>query len=138
MKSIYFNFHWSQKKVWNLRLETIKMEVNDFIWLLNYPIWASNPPEKIFDLKPIDVLKNLENFPIIHKKIQNADYSFPIHIMKWNDRLVVMDGFHRILKTIINNENHILVKEVPVSEIGNIQPDNENPTGFKKYEILNK
>ena len=72
LASIYFDFHWSQKKLWALDLPTTTMRVNNFTWLLDYPIWASEPPEKIFDLKPSDVLHNIDNFPKIKVSLNNG------------------------------------------------------------------
>ncbi len=134
LSSIYFDFHWSQKRLWDLSLPVTTMKVNDFIWLLDYPVWASNPPDKVFDLKPLDILYNMDNFPKIKTKILNADCSYPIHIMNWRERWVILDGFHRLLKKIITNETEIAVKEVPVSSISEIQPDRSNPCGFLKHE----
>lgn len=134
LTSIYFDFHWSQKKLWALDLPTTTMKVNDFIWLMDYPIWASSPPEKVFDLRPAEVLHDLDNFPIFKTRILNADCSFPIHIMNWRERLLILDGFHRLLKKIIINETEIYVKEVPSSATYAIQPDKDSPTGFLKYE----
>lgn len=134
LASIYFDFHWSQKKLWALDLPTTIMKVSDFIWLIDYPIWASSPPDKIFDLRPAKVLHYLDNFPILKARILNADCSFPIHVMIWRERLVILDGFHRLLKKILINETEIFVKEVPSSAIFEIQPDRNSPTGFLKYE----
>ncbi|MDD4974829.1 MAG: hypothetical protein PHY93_10790 [Bacteriovorax sp.] len=141
LASIYFDFHWSQKKLWALDLPITTMEVKELIWLIDYPIWASNPPDKIFDLKPVEVLQNLDLFPKVKTKILNADCSFPIHIMNWREHWVILDGFHRLLKKIIANELEISVKKVPISAIYEIQPDRSSPNGFLKYETqknLNK
>ena len=134
LKPVYFDFHWSQKKLWALELPEAQMNVSDFLWSLDYPIWATNPPEKIFDLEPNTVLKNLEHFPLKKERIQQADLSYPIHVMYWKNRWVILDGYHRLLKKILLNEKSISVKIVPHRMIPAITPDPVQATGFFKYQ----
>lgn len=134
LKPFYFTFHWSQEKLWKLNLESEKRKVSDFMWLLKYPIWASNPPDKIFDLKPQIVLDNLDQYPIHRKRIEKASLDFPIHIMFWKNSWVIMDGFHRLLKCLLYGYEEILVKIVSPDQIADIQPDLGNLKGFAKIE----
>jgi len=130
LKPFYFNFHWSQKKLWSLDLQKETMAVECFLWLLDYPIWATRPPHNIFDLKPADVMKNPEHYPKHFRRIQNTDLAYPIHIMFYKHNWVIMDGFHRLMKCVLEKRKQISVYKLIESQIDMIVPDGDNPSGY--------
>jgi disulfide oxidoreductase YuzD len=126
------NFSWSQKKLWSLKVEPQVIDVSNFRWLLDYPIWATDYPNKIFDLKPIDVLNDIETYPIKKKRILNVDLSYPIFAIRWNDKYVILDGFHRLLKSIIDDRHSIEVKIVSPDMISSIAPEENSSSKSKE------
>lgn len=138
LKPVYFDFHWSQKKLWSLALSSRSMEISALTWLLDYPIWASDPPEKLYDLSPAQVIDNLETYPKHALRIKEADTSFPLHVMYWKERWAIMDGFHRLIKAHLAGEKTISVYEVPQTAIPHIGPDPDQPSGFLKHELARR
>lgn len=134
LKPIYFDFHWSQKKLWALELAAEPMSIESLIWLLELPVWPSNPPHKIFGLRPIEVMNNLNAFPKHKEKIDQADIRFPLHVMFWKERWIIMDGYHRLLKHLRNKESVVQVYKVPKSSIPLITSDKDKPCGYARYE----
>lgn len=132
------NFSWSQRKLWSLKIPPIEMEISQFTWLLDYPIWATNYPESTFDLKPIDVLNNITDYPTKQERVSNADLSFPVFAIIWHNKYVIIDGFHRVLKSLLNEKTCIGVKIVTPDMISRISPD-LNDSDIKKinFDIYN-
>ena len=93
------------------------MRIADFDWLLDYPIWASEPPHAIFDLCPRGVIQDQYRHPVHQRKIENADTSFPLHVMHWKERWVIVDGFHRLAKLMRQGHAEVQVYKVPVAAI---------------------
>lgn len=130
LKPIYFDFHWSQKKLWQLNIVPSSLEIKDLVWAFNYPIWASDFPKKKFDLRPNDVLFNLEKYQKHKVKIEIADTSCPIHVLLWKERLLIIDGFHRVCKLIIAGEKIVKAKVLSEHDVVKIQPDDEYKSGY--------
>ncbi len=122
LQPFYFDFRWSQEKLWALPLSLEVMPVSEFEWLLDYPIWASDPPRAIFDLCPGDVIRKPQLFPEHRKRIDTAEIRFPIHIMFWKERWMIMDGFHRLAKLLDIGRTEVAVKKVPLSAIPILSP----------------
>ena len=138
LRHVYFDFHWSQEKLWALETEKSELAMAELEWALGLPIWASDPPEKIFDLAPRQVLENPEKFPGHWKRIREADTSFPIHVMLWKNKWLIMDGFHRLLRLKADGANKVNVYKVPASAIENIQPDASLPADFLRHELARR
>jgi hypothetical protein len=106
--------------------------------LLDLPIWASAPPEKLYDLSPRTVLEGLDAYPKHRQRIEAADLSFPIHVMHWRGRYVIMDGFHRLLKAKLQKLTEVAVFEVPQALIPEIQPELGTASDFLQYELARR
>lgn len=79
----------------------LKVNVNDYIDMLEYPSWGN--PEKNIMYSAKDVLKNPEKYSNDYKRIINADLSYPI-IISNNE---IIDGIHRLTKAYLKNKKKI-------------------------------
>jgi hypothetical protein len=138
LKNIYFDFHWSQEKLWNLKLEPVNKPVADFEWALDLPIWASAPPAHLYDLAPNFVLAHLSQYPSHAERIAAADPTFPIHAMLWKGRWLIMDGFHRLLRQKQLGKAEIAALLVPESAIPAIQPNPNQSADFLRFELAKR
>ncbi|MGZ3696003.1 MAG: hypothetical protein ACXWQO_18190 [Bdellovibrionota bacterium] len=138
LSPIYFDFHWTQKKLWALALPKIRMQISELEWAFAYPILASEPPEKIYNLTPNSLLLQTEKYPDHVKRMAKADTSFPIHVMLWRDRWLVMDGFHRLLKLKLQGESYVEACQVPESAIEKISPDEGTDLAFLALELAKR
>ncbi len=115
LKDVYVDFHWSQNKLWALEIETTQLKVSEVDWILDFPIWYMSP-----NPIPRDIMHN-PNLDVAHwERITNADLSFPIHVLQWKGRLLVLDGIHRLIKAKNLGElliNSKLIKEENIAEI---------------------
>ncbi len=98
--SAYFYSSWETREIWRLETPRRRLPIQQLEWHLDWPFLSSNPPAPLFDLKPRAVLDNPRNFQKHWDRVLAADLEFPIDVTTFGDRLVILDGFHRLLKSI--------------------------------------
>lgn len=128
LKDVYVDFYWSQKKLWNLELVTSEVPIQQIDWILEYPIWY-------MDTHPIpnSILQNPELDPDHWKRIQASDLNYPLHVLNWKNRLLILDGVHRLLKAKLSGLDIIKAKILNENHIPNILATAEDfETGYLK------
>ena len=117
-----FDFDWDEKDVWNLDYPVQEICIDVLEWHFDVPFW--NWKDKWYVLKPRDVMNNPEKYKSEYDRIMNSDISYPIDIMANKERLVILDGLHRLVKYKILGYDKIKVRIIPRSEIPNINISN--------------
>jgi len=98
--SEYFHSSWDNREHWRLEAPRMQVAISELAWLLDYPFLSSSPPLPLFDLLPRAVLSSPHEFSLHWNRVQAADLSFPINVTTFGGRLVILDGVHRLLKSI--------------------------------------
>ena len=119
--SEYLDLRWDDYKIWKLALLTHTCPVSDFTWHLDLPIWPSAPPEKIFDLQPATVLANQQMYLKHIKRIENCNIRYPVETMQIGERLVILDGTHRLCRHVLEGIETIRYRIIPYSDFHLIQ-----------------
>jgi len=96
IKEVGFDFHWSNEKVWNLDIRIEEMVMSELEWHFDVPFW--NKPGGYYDLTPMEVLTVSDEYKEEFEKIMNSDLSYPLDIMFWKGRWLMVDGLHRLVK----------------------------------------
>ncbi len=52
MRSYYFDFDWSNERIWALDVPVDSVPLADLTWHLGIPIWSTQRGELRFDLRP--------------------------------------------------------------------------------------
>ena len=119
IKDVGFDFWWDNKKVWALDYPVEKIKVSQLAWNFEIPFW--NTKNGYYDLEPNKVI----NSPSMHKREYNrtmkSDLSYPIDIMKYKGRWLILDGLHRLVKAKIQGFHFVNIRKIPRSEIKNIK-----------------
>lgn len=67
-------------------------------WHLDLPVWSTQPPQPLFDLRPHDVIAQ----PALHaqhwQRILAAPLAYALDLFEYNGRWTIMDGYHRLAK----------------------------------------
>lgn len=102
------------KKLWNKTkdIKTHKIYLNKIIHNLDKDLWTIFINKKAKYITPNEVIKNPYLSPYDFCKIMDADLSYPIIIYDDNGDLDVLDGLHRLAKSIILKRKTINVKYV--------------------------
>jgi hypothetical protein len=96
MREVFPSTRWQLGKLWALDLRVEPIEVADLLWMLDLPLWQLNGER--FKVTPNQVAATPMNFRAHYERVMNADLDFPIHLVAYRGRLVVLDGIHRLLK----------------------------------------
>lgn len=115
VKDIGFEFGWDEKKVWELDLPVIDMDIKELIWHLNIPFFSLGDQRHC--LTPMEVINNPAGHQKEYQRTAQADLSYPLDIMENKGRLLLLDGVHRLMKAYIQNKKYLKVRLVPRSKI---------------------
>lgn len=116
IQDVGFDFNWDVKKVWELDVLSEEMPINELVWHFDVPfIWSK--PDGFYDVKPIEVMEHPERFPEEHERTMQANTSYPIDIMFYKNRWLILDGLHRLMKQSIEGKQTVRVRKIPESAI---------------------
>jgi hypothetical protein len=103
VQDTFFDFHWDQVKLWAVPGLVRSVSLVELAHCLDLPIWRRYNDQKLFDLAPSEVLRNLSAFPAHQARIVNADFRRPIIVMpNLHGQPTIMDGFHRFARACLD------------------------------------
>lgn len=96
------------------------MNIDELTWHLDIPfLWSQ--PDGYYDVLPRSVLEHPERYPEEYDRVQRADATYPIDVMRWHGRWVILDGLHRLMKQAMNSQREVAVRKISVDMIEKIQ-----------------
>lgn len=108
---IWVDFQWDTKKMWELDLPVEVMEIATLEWHLDFPLWEKGT--QFYKLSPNEVLKNPGRYVSHFLNVLSADLRFPIDIIWWRKRWIILDGVHRLAKQKYFNYRKVYVRKIP-------------------------
>ncbi len=115
IEEVGFDFYWDEKKVWELDVPVEEMDIKDLEWHFDIPFWWTGGEK--YNLKPKDVLADQEKYITEYERIKKADLSYPLDIMFWKNRWLLLDGLHRLVKAKQLGMKKVRVRKVPKESI---------------------
>ena len=113
----------------------IKLSITIFNKSLSSKFWDDKDGN---DISPYEVLDNPEKAPYHIKAINNADLNYPIIVAKSN--LDVLDGLHRLCKSILLKNKYINVQKINMTylekSIGGIKSSSKSKNKSSKLLSL--
>lgn len=120
IQEVGFDFSWDEAKAWELDIPTDQMNIDELIWHLDVPfIWSK--PNGFYDVTPNEVMDYPQKHPEEYARTMLADTRYPIDIMFWRERWVILDGLHRLMKQVIEGQEMVDVRKIPETAIPLIQ-----------------
>ncbi len=105
-------FWRDNEKLWALKVPAEEMNINELLWILDIPFWEDADGNIV--ITPNEVMADPKKYQMHWDKIQSANTSFPIDIMKnKNGKWLTLDGLHRLVKIVINGGKTIQVRKIP-------------------------
>ncbi len=74
------------------------MNIEELQWHFDIPFWWTKP-DGFYDVTPDVVLQNPEKHREEYERIMQANLDYPLDIMFWKNRWLLLDGLHRLVKT---------------------------------------
>ncbi len=121
MREVFPSTRWQLGKLWALDLRVEPIEVADLLWMLDLPLWQLNGER--FKVTPNQVAATPMNFRAHYERVMNADLDFPIHLVAYRGRLVVLDGIHRLLKAHFLRRRWLEGKIATSAQLAECGPD---------------
>jgi hypothetical protein len=103
---------WSLQRLWRLELPVRPVAVEELAWLFDLPLWQLNGTR--FQVSPRQVRDDPAGFPDHLNRVMASDLRYPIHLVEHRGRMVVLDGFHRLLKAAM--EGHAEIDAMVLSQ----------------------
>jgi hypothetical protein len=96
LREVFPPTSWQLDKLWALGLKVEPVEVADLVWMFELPLWQLDGER--FKITPNQVAETPMNYRPHYQRVMDADLDFPINLVAYRGRLVVLDGVHRLLK----------------------------------------
>ncbi|MDB5260481.1 MAG: hypothetical protein JWN37_712 [Candidatus Nomurabacteria bacterium] len=110
---------WDEKKIWAIELPTSEMNAENLLWHLDIPYWTSDDGKE-FVVTAKDLVNKAPNSTKEWDRMMRADLSFPIDIIYYRGRWVILDGVHRFIKAYIQGEKKVSVRVFPEERLSEI------------------
>jgi hypothetical protein len=116
IQQVGFDFSWDERKVWELDAPVEKMSITELTWHFDVPfIWSK--PNGFYDICPHEVIKYPDRHPEEYERTMQANTSYPIDVMFWKNRWLILDGLHRLMKQSIEGKKIVQVRKISQSAI---------------------
>ncbi len=96
-------------KLRELDLPIVDFAINELIWNFDIPFWAKDGTDD-WNLTPWDVINKIDGSAGHQKRVEEADLKFPILLLNKNDKWLIIDGVHRLVKAFQSKEKIIKAK----------------------------
>lgn len=124
IKEVGFDFSWDERKVWELDYPAEDMPINELTWHFDVPfIWSK--PDGYYDVNPREVIEHSDQYREEYERTMQSDTNYPIDIMYWKKRWLILDGLHRLMKQAIQGKDVVQVRKIPESAIPLIKSEEE-------------
>lgn len=117
-------FDWDVRKVWELKADATEVPMSEFAYLLKLPLWSSVPKQGLlFDICPMDVIRNPNVSMYQAQRLQQTDILHPIDVLVARKKRWILDGVHRIAKQFTLNKEFLSVRfhdesVIPIIKLG--------------------
>lgn len=120
IKEVGFDFNWDEQKVWELDVPVEEMPIDKLTWHFDVPfLWSK--PNGYYDVKPCEVIEHPELYLEEFERTMQSDTNYPIDIMYWKNRWLILDGLHRLMKLSIEGREVVDVRKIPLAAISLIR-----------------
>lgn len=116
VRAAFPTFAWSVDRLWQLQLPVQTVPIESFAWLLELPIWRWSG--RRFQVSINDVVDHPRTYAAHRRKAMATDLAYPIHVTEHHHRLVILDGYHRLLKTMLLGHTSLDAMEVTADDLG--------------------
>ncbi|OGM02777.1 hypothetical protein A2115_01720 [Candidatus Woesebacteria bacterium GWA1_41_8] len=111
IEEVGFDFHWAEEKVWKLNVPVEGMDIGKLAWHFDIPFWWTE--NGYYDFKPIWVINEPDKYPERVKRVMSSNLKYPLDIMYWKDRWLLLDVLHRLVKAKMLGFKKVKVRKIP-------------------------
>jgi len=112
---------WDPQKLWTIDLPSRDVTVDELAWMLDLPWWRDG--DRYFTVRPTEVAADPPRHADQLARTMAADLAHPLVGTMMEDRLVLLDGVHRLLKARLLGLPTVRVRILPADRIDEIRAD---------------
>ena len=118
-----FPFPVNMEEMWNSNVKVEEVDIEELNWNLTLP-WCNTDENKYYNLKPEDVMLDINKYPNHKERIENAETKYPLLLIQTKqNRWLVYDGVHRFVKQILEGKEKVLSQKFSLNEIEEYIPE---------------
>jgi hypothetical protein len=118
-----FPFPVKMEEMWNSNIKVEEVDIEELKWNLTLPWWNTDE-NKYYNLKPEDVMLDINQYPNHKERIENAETKYPLLLIQTKqNRWLVYDGVHRFVKQILEGKEKVLCQKFSLNEIEEYIPE---------------
>jgi hypothetical protein len=121
LREVFPPYRWQLAKLRELDLRVEPVEIADLVWMFDLPLWQLDGDR--FRVTPHQVAETPMNFRAHYQRVMDADLDFPINLVAYRGRLVVLDGVHRLLKAHFLRRRWIEATIATATQLQSCAPD---------------
>ena len=99
-------------KLRELPLPVSEIDIDQLLWHFDMPVWSKDGTDG-WNLTPWEAIRKESGSTIHQKRIEDADFSYPLVATEYNSKMVILDGVHRLAKMYMQGEKIIKAKIIP-------------------------
>ncbi len=112
----WYSIDWDVEELWRLDLPSERMPLAALAWHLDVPVWPDEG-RRPYSVTPRQVLENPEENPTEFGRVDAASLDYPLEVFRNRDRLMILDGVHRLAKAHALGLEEVMVRHVPESAV---------------------
>jgi hypothetical protein len=113
LRGVLCEFVWDSDKLQRLPLLVEMATVESLRWHLDLPYWRYDG--KPFQVTPAQVKADPARYEEHYQRAMAADLGYPLDLLFRNDRWVILDGVHRLLKADVLGLSNVRVRRLPAA-----------------------
>lgn len=110
-----FDFRWDNQLVWNLTVPVETMDVAELIWHFDIP-WLHTDGGR-FDLTPTAIMQHPNVYESQYTRTMESDLDYPIDVMFNKGHWLILDGLHRLMKSVDRGQKQVKVRKITAEMI---------------------
>ncbi|MBI4451372.1 hypothetical protein HY642_05330 [Candidatus Woesearchaeota archaeon] len=118
IRKVGFDFYWSNRKVWNVKVPVTGMSIKKLEWMFAIPFWSKGKGS--YNLTPREVIKTPQKYKTEYRRVMKANLRYPLDVMFNKGRWLMLDGLHRVVKAKILEKDNVRVRKIPRARIKDI------------------
>lgn len=111
LRGVLLSFAWDLAKLFALDLPIATVPIEPLEWQLDLPWWRDG--DALFAVTPNEVLAQPDRYPAQWERTRRAELSAPVHVRKTDRGTIMIDGVHRLLRSVILERSVLLARFVP-------------------------
>ena len=121
LRGVLCEFVWDSDKLRRLPLPVGTVTVDSLRWHLDLPYWRYD--SQPFQVTPAQVKADPARYEEQYQRAMATDLGYPLDLLIRNDRWVILDGVHRLLKADVLGLRHVRVRRLPTAMLPLILQD---------------